>query len=495
MTYEFLLPVEPEPQMHYDFLLPLEAKRELSPADFHDYQRRAIEHQCSNPASALWLFMSAGKTIVTLTSISHLQSSGWLGPVLVVAPLTVVETVWEQQAQTWTHTRHLRFAKVIGNESQRLHQLHRKADVYLINYENIRWLVRSLVEYFLKQGRPIPFNGLVWDEITKMKNAASKRSSDFYPLLQYFKWRTGLTGTPAGNGVIDLHGQYLVLDGGHRLGVSKETFENRFTRSTGDYGREQIPGTEHVIKTLVADITLEMDEKDYLNMPDLVPVDIPIELPDRLRKTYDRLEQQLFLELDSGRDLEIENAGAKVNKCIQFAAGAVYTDTETKSWEKVHDLKLEHMDRIIEEAAGEPVLCAYQYKPEVLRMMDRYKALKPVNLTGHKNKSQVIDDWVDGKIRLMFGHPASMGHGTDRLQHRGHILVWPSLTWSLDLFDQMNARLRRQGMDMNKPVVCYRLWCPGTMDDAQRIAIAHKARNQKAIRKAVGEYRKQKGMG
>jgi hypothetical protein len=468
---------------------------DLCPDDFHPYQVRAIQHQCSMPASALWLFMSAGKSIITLTSISHLQAEGWLGPVLVVAPLTVVETVWEQQAKEWTHTRHLRFSRITGTASERLHKLHRKADIYLINYENLSWLTGALINYFLAQGRTLPFEGLVWDEISKMKNAESKRAQTFYPLLQYFKWRTGLTGTPAGNGVIDLHGQFKMLDGGYRLGVDKKSFEERFTRQAGPYGREQLAGTEDIIKTLVSDIVLEMNQKDYLDLPDIIVNDIPVELPQRLRERYDELENNLFLELDSGLELDLENAGAKTNKALQFAAGAVYTDTQTKTWEKVHDLKYEQLDRVIEEAAGEPVLAAYQFVPEALTMMKRYKELKPVNLTGHKNKAQAIDDWVAGKTRLMIGHPASMGHGTDRLQRRGHILAWGTgLNWSLELYEQFNSRLQRQGMDLNKPVIMHRIYCPGTMDDAQRLAIETKAHNQKAIREAIRSYREQKGM-
>lgn len=469
--------------------------KSLSPADFHPYQVRAIQHQCSNPVSALWLFMSAGKTVITLTSISHLQAQGWLGPVLVVAPKTVVETVWEQQAKEWSHTRHLKFAKLTGNAATRLHRLHRRADIYLVNYENLMWLAQALIDYFLKQGRNLPFDGIVWDEISRMKNAETKRVQAFYPLLQYFKWRTGLTGTPAGNGVIDLHGQFYMLDGGYRLGVSKPNFEERFTRQTGMYGREQVAGAEDIIKTLISDVVLEMDEKDYLDLPDLIVNDIPVELPPRLRAKYDELERDMFLELDSGIELDLENAGAKTAKCLQFAAGAVYLDSDTREYEVVHELKYEQIDRVIEEAAGEPVLAAYQFRMEAEIMLKRYKHLKPVMLSGHRNPAKVIDDWVKGDIRLLIGHPVSMGHGTDRLQRRGHILVWGTgLTWSLEQYLQFNARLRRQGMDKNKPVVCHRVYCPGTLDDAQRLAIFTKAHNQKAIRKAIKDYRAAKGM-
>jgi len=460
----------------------------LTPDNLHDYQRFAINHQCSKPHTNLWLDMGLGKTIITLTSIAHLQARGWLGPVLVVAPLTVVETVWQQQAQEWEHTRHLRFSRITGDQNRRTTQLLKtQADIYLINYENLMWLKNTLQHYFMRRGKAPPFNGVVWDEISKMKNSVAKRVNSVLAWLPYTKWRTGLTGTPSGNGYEDLHGQYLVLDQGARLGTSLPAYRNRWFRSAGDYRRVLQPGADQQIHALIQDITIEMSEEQYLQLPPMVVNDIWIDLPGGLRTQYQKLEDDMYFELENGLAVEVFNAAAKTNKCLQFSNGAVYLEPGEPEFEVVHDYKLEALDRILDESPGQPVLVGYAYTSDAERIMERYKSLRPVNLTKSKDKAADIQRWIKGDIRLMVGHPASMGHGVDGLQKRGNIAVWFGPNWSLELYKQFNARLRRQGQ--GRPVVCHRILTRDTLDEAVIDALASKDTTERGLRSAIRKYR------
>ncbi len=459
----------------------------LTEADLHHYQRTAIQHQCTVPFTNLWLDMGLGKTIVTLTSIATLQRKGFLGSVLVVAPLTVVETVWEQQAREWDHTRHLKFRKLTGSQGNRLSQLMAgKPDIYLINYDNLQWLGNTLHQYFIGRGKPPPFNGVVWDEISKMKRSTTKRVRSARRWLPYMKWRTGLTGTPAGNGYMDLHGQYLVLDGGTRLGTSITAYRDRWFYKEG-YRYHLFNDSEEKIHDLIADITIEMSEQEYRRLPPMITNNVYVYLQGSLRKQYDDLEQQMFVELDSGFEKEVFNAAAKTNSCLQFANGAVYREPGALDWEHVHDLKLEALSRVIDESPGQPLLVGYAYKSDAERIMKRFKDLHPVNLTDTKDKLKAIEDWKAGNIQLMLGHPASMGHGVDGLQRRGHIAVWFGPNWSLELYKQFNARLRRQGQ--GEPVVCHRILAKDTLDEAVIDAIAAKNTTEQGLRSAIRSYR------
>lgn len=465
----------------------------LKPEQLHQYQKNAVNFQCTHPSSALWLDMGLGKTVITLTSLSYLSDCGFLNGVLIVAPIRVVRLVWKQEALKWEHTSKLKFSSVTGTKDQRTRALLRKADVYLINYENLQWLSEAVNTYYIKKKRPLPFNGVVWDEISKMKNSTTKRVKSFMKVFNHFKWSTGLTGTPAANGYKDLHGQFLVLDGGHRLGTSKTAFRERFYYKAGPYKEVPYDDTEENIQKLIGDITLQMSAADYNPLPDLVTNDIMLDFSSSDRAKYEQLEQEFFFRLDNGTGVEVVNKASLTNKCLQYSNGAVYPIAGMPMWEPVHDLKLDALEDIIEEAAGQPVLCAYNYRSDAARIMERFKNLAPVNLTECKSEqalSRAMLRWKSGDLTLMIGHPASMGHGIDSLQDNGHIIVWYGLNWSLDLYEQMNARLRRQGQGV--PVICHRLLVRDTLDEAQAEALEHKATSQNDLRRSIDDYRKRK---
>ena len=466
----------------------------LSPNLLHDYQKKAVNFQCTHANSMLWLDMGLGKTVVTLTSISHLLSTGFLRGVVIVAPIRVIRLVWRQEATKWEHTKHLRFSMVAGTKDQRTRALLRPADVYLINYENLRWLAETIQTYFVKKNLPMPFNGVVWDEISKMKNSSTDRVKATKKVLDKFDWTTGLTGTPASNGYKDLHGQYLVVDKGERLGTSKTAFRTRFYHKVGPFKEVAYPDTEETIKRLIGDITLEMSAEDYNPLPDLIVNNIDLEMPPELRVKYDTMEKEFFLQLDSGAEVEMFNQASLTNKCLQFSNGAMYPVAGMPLWEPIHDLKLEALGDILDEANGQPVLCAYAYRSDAQRIMERFKDLRPINLTECKTEASLIDAmnrWKNNDCQLMIGHPASMGHGVDGLQKNGHILVWYGLNWSLDLYEQFNARVRRQGQGV--PVICHRILIRDTLDQAQALALDDKSRTQTALRNAVKQYRETKG--
>ena len=466
----------------------------LTPELLHGYQQKAVNFQCTRPNSMLWLDMGLGKTVITLTSMAHLIRTQFLRGVIIVAPIRVIRLVWRQEAAKWEHTKHLKFSMVTGTKDQRTRALLRPADVYLINYENLGWLSETIQTYFVKKDKPLPFNGIIWDEISKMKNSSTNRVKAFRKIADKFDWSTGLTGTPASNGYKDLHGQFLVVDKGERLGTSKTAFRTRFYRKVGPYKEVAYEDTEDTIKKLIGDITLEMSAEDYNPLPDLMVNDIEIEMPDDLRAKYDKMEKEFFLVLDSGKEIEAFNQASLTNKCLQFSNGAMYPIAGMPLWEPVHDLKLEALEEIIDEAQGSPILCSYAYRSDAARIMEKFKHLDPINLTECKSEASLnnaMHRWKTGDCALMIGHPASMGHGIDGLQKNGHILVWYGLNWSLDLYEQFNARVRRQGQGV--PVICHRIMCQDTLDQAQALALDDKATTQAGLRNAIKEYRKSKG--
>jgi SNF2 family DNA or RNA helicase len=462
----------------------------LTPDLLHSYQQKAVNFQCTHPNSMLWLDMGLGKTVITLTSLAHLIRTQFLRGVIIVAPIRVIRLVWRQEAAKWEHTKHLKFSMITGTKDQRTRALLRPADVYMINYENLGWLAETLQTYFVKKDKPMPFNGVVWDEISKCKNSATNRVKAVKKILDKFDWTTGLTGTPASNGYKDLHGQFLVVDKGQRLGTSKTQFKTRFYRKVGPYKEVPYEDTEDTIKKLIGDITLEMSAEDYNPLPDLMVNDVEIEMPDDLRTKYEKMEKEFFLVLDSGKEIEAFNQASLTNKCLQFSNGAMYPVAGMPLWEPVHDLKLQALEDIIDEANGSPILCAYAYRSDAARIMEKFKHLDPINLTECKSEASLTNAmhrWKTGDCSLMIGHPASMGHGIDGLQKNGHILVWYGLNWSLDLYEQFNARVRRQGQGV--PVICHRIMCQATLDQAQALALDDKATTQAGLRNAVKQYR------
>jgi len=459
-----------------------------------NYQRRAVVHQIGQPRNFLWLFMGSGKTIITLTTIAHLIEQGVIHSALVCAPLRVAQTVWEKESRKWSHTNHLTFSLIHGTAQERIRAVFRPANVYLINYENLPWLSMQLDHYFVKQGYSLPFDMLVLDESSKMKNAQSQRVQAMEPLLPYFKYRTGLTGTPATNGLIDLHGQFLMVDDGVRLGPNITDYRSNYFSSEGFGGYKYSCNKENSdhIHRQVADIVLEMKEEDYIKLPRFIVNDILVEIPRKARTLYDQLEREFFVELDSGTELEVVNEASKVNKLLQFSNGAAYTNSETREWERIHDAKLDALEDILEEAEGAPILLGYVFRTDAARIKKRFKFA--VDLTGLSGQefNKAVDDFGKGRLRLLIGHPGSMGHGTDGLQYGGSILVWFGLPWSLEYYLQLNKRLHRRGQ--GAPVRAYRILGNNTMDQAVSLALMSKDITQQDLRAAVAKYRAERGL-
>lgn len=466
-----------------------------TPDQLHGYQNRAVHHQCSMPNTMMWLDVGLGKTAVTLTSIAHLINTGVLRGVIIVAPIRVCKLVWRQEAAKWAHTNHLTFSMVTGDKDLRSRALLRPADVYLINYDNLKWLATFLHTHFISKGKQIPFNGLVWDEISKCKNSSTDRVKAFLKIEDHFDWTTGLTGTPASNGYKDLHGQYLVVDKGQRLGRGKTKFKTAFYHKEGPYVEVPFADTESRIKALISDITLEMSAADYNPLPDMIVNDVEVDFEPKEREQYEQFEKDMFMRLDSGEEIEAFNKAALMNKCLQYSQGSVYPLAGVPVWVSIHDLKLDALEDIIEESQGSPILCAYSYRSDAERIMKRFAHLNPINLTECKSDralNEAMARWKSGKCPLMIGHPQSMGHGVDGLQDAGHIIVWFGLTWSLDLYVQLNGRIRRQGQ--GKPVMCHRIMVTKTLDQVQAIALNGKADVETDLRNAIKQYRLEKGV-
>ncbi len=462
----------------------------LTLGDLHEYQRRAVQHCLTHTQAMMWLDLGLGKTITTLTALRDRMDMLQVYGTLVVAPLRVCQTVWAQEAENWEHTRGLTFSRIMGTPTQRHRAMRVRADVYLVNYENLPWLVDELVHVYLSRGQYLPFNCLVLDEITKMKNSQSKRNKALRRILPYIPYRIGLTGEPASNGYKDLFGQYLVIDGGARLGANVTQFRQEFCTRGGYMGYEwsMLPSSEEIIKRRIADITLQMSNEDYLELPPMMINDINVTLDPKTMAAYERLEKEMFIRLDSGTEVEVFNAGALTSKALQAANGALYVD-DSHDWDILHDAKLDALEDILEEAGGQPVLCLYEFKHDLARIRKRFpdsRAMGPMSLSALES---LIEDWEAGKIPLLCGHPASMGHGLN-LQYGGHTIVWYGLNWSLDLYNQANGRLMRQGQ--TRPVMVHRILAANTMDWAVRDALDDKAQTQTELKRAINEYRNRK---
>ncbi len=482
----------------------------FTPQNLHDYQRECVLHQLQHNDSMLWLQMGLGKTCVTLTAIVERMKAEQVQKVLIFGPLRVIQAVWAREARKWSHTNHLRFSVIHGNKEKRARALFANADIFLINYENMNWLAETLDHYYLSQGKAIPFQMVVYDEVSKLKNSTALRMAGgkrdrkdgrgepvqikvtgWRKLIDCFSYRTGLTGTPASNGYLDLHGQYLAVDGGERLGTHVTHYKDSYFVS--DFKGWSFTPSElgkECIESKIADITKKMDARDHLKgLPDVKVINMMVDLPDKARKAYAEMEKVLFTQLDNGRELEVFSKASVSNKLLQFCNGSPYLSSASSEFETLHDAKMEALEDIIEEAAGQPVLCSYSFTADAERIMKKFKSLKPVNLTEvpSKQTEAVINKWNRGEIKLLIGHPASMGHGVDGLQDSGSIVVWFGLNWSLELYDQMNGRIDRQGQ--KRPVSIIRILCNDTVDLAVADAIERKTDDQEGLKQALQRYR------
>jgi SNF2 family DNA or RNA helicase len=482
----------------------------LYPHQLHEYQRQAITHQLTHDDSMMWLQMGLGKTPITLTTIVDRMRAGQVQKTLIFGPLRVITSVWKREALKWEHTKHLNFSLVHGNKEKRSRALFREADIYLINYEAMNWLAETLDHYYTSQDKPLPFQMVVYDEVSKMKNSGTMRmaggtrdrkdgrgelvpikKTGWRKMLGHFKYRTGLTGTPASNGYLDLFGQFLAIDGGQRLGEYVTHYKDSYFKA--DYNGWNFKPTEvgaQMIESKISDIVISMDAKDHLDMPDCLVTNMMVDLPASARKAYEQMESEMFTELDNGSAMEVFSRSSVSNKCLQFCNGSPYVASGSLDFEILHDAKLDALEEVLEEAGGAPVLCSYSFKADAVRIMKKFKKHKPVNLTAARaiDTGAIIDRWNSGDIKLLIGHPASMGHGVDGLQESGSILVWFGMNWSLELYLQMIARLDRQGQ--TKPVSVIRILCNDTVDLAVADAIERKDDDQEGLKSAIDRYRR-----
>lgn len=481
----------------------------LNPQQLYDYQRAGVSHILTNDDAMLWWQMGLGKTIATLTAIVDRMRAGQVKKTLIFGPLRVIQSVWNTECRKWTHTNDLRCSIIHGKKDVRTRAMFINADIYLCNYEQMTWMAEMLVHHFIDKGKPIPFDMVVYDEVSKLKNANTRRMSGgrrdyqdaqgkdqvqkiigWRKVIPYIKYRVGLTGTPASNGYLDLHGQYLAVDGGKRLGEFITHYKDNYFQS--DYmGWKYVPTEEgkEKIENKIADITLKMDAAEYLDMPECKTINMMVDLPEKARKAYTDIERDMFTQLDNGSEIELFSRSSISNKTLQFCNGTPYVG-ETKEWEVLHDAKLDALEDVLEEASGQPVLCSYSFKSDAKRIMARFKKYKPVNLTEttSKNTSDVIQKWQNGEIKLLIGHPASMGHGIDGLQKTGSILVWFGINWSLELYEQMNGRLNRQGQTQTVSII--RILCKDTIDLAVADAIERKTDDQEGLKASLARYRR-----
>lgn len=437
----------------------------------HDYQTYATNFILQHPISAVFLDMGLGKSIITLTAIFDLVLDSFLiRKVLVIAPLRVARDTWPFEIEKWDHLKGMTYSVAIGTEQERKFALMRNVDVYIINRENVDWLVN-------KSGLPFDFDMVVVDELSSFKAYSSKRFKALRRVRPKVKRIVGLTGTPSGNGLMDLWAEIGILDMGQRLGRFITHYRNKFftpekRNQLVVFSYKPLPGAEDEIYRLISDITISMKNTDYIKLPELVMNEIPVWLSEKEQKVYDTMKRDLILSLE-GRDIDAANAAALSGKLLQMANGAVYD--ENGGVAHLHDRKLDALEDIIEAANGKPVLVAYWFKHDLERILNCFPAVK-------LDSAASIRRWNDGTIPLAVIHPASAGHGLN-LQAGGSTLVWFGLTWSLELYQQTNARLWRQGQ--KDTVVIHHIITKGTIDEDVIRALKRKDKVQTALIDAV----------
>lgn len=437
----------------------------------HSYQEYAIRYIETHPISALLIDMGLGKTSITLTAICNLLFDSFeVCKVLVIAPLRVAKNTWTDEIKKWEHLSTLTYSLIIGNENERLSALNEQTDIYIINRENVDWLVN-------KSGYKFDFDMVVIDELSSFKNHQSKRFKSLMKVRPLVKRIVGLTGTPSSNGLMDLFAEFKILDMGKRLGYFIGQYRNTYfkpDKMNGPivYSYKPLPNAENAIYEKISDITVSMKANEYLKMPELLTSNYVVELSNSEKKQYDKMKKSLVLEITDG-EITASNAASLSNKLCQLSNGAIYDDEQNIV--EIHDRKLETLEDIIESMNGKPLLIAYWYRHDLERIKSRFSVREI-------KTSEDISDWNDGKIPVALIHPASAGHGLN-LQNGGSTLVWFGLTWSLELYQQTNARLYRQGQ--KNAVVIQHIITKGTIDEQILKALQKKNKTQADLIDAV----------
>lgn len=445
----------------------------------YDYQKRAIEKIMTLPSVGLFLEMGLGKSVITLTAAKRLiYDELAVTRVLVVAPLMVARDTWSRECEKWDHLKDLRVSKILGSAKQRQEAVAAEADIYVINRENVAWLVRNYRSSW-------KWDMLVIDELSSFKSSKSERFRALKRIRPMFRRIVGLTGTPNPNGLMDLWAEVYLLDGGERLERTIGAYRRKYFRpgrSNGYvvYNWIPIPGADRAIPEKIKDITVSMLSKDYLQLPDRIDRIVPVTLTDEEQKVYKKLEKEHLLELDNETEVSAANAAAVMGKLLQLSGGAIYDDDGGVV--EFHQEKIKALEEII-ETSEEPVLVFYGYRHERSRILKAFEKYEPRELKTEDD----IRDWNEGKIRVLIAHPASVGYGLN-LQDGGHIIVWITLPWSLDQYQQAVARLYRQGQ--RRPVIVHHLIATGTVDERVMEALQKKNTGQAELMHLLDERRK-----
>lgn len=442
----------------------------------HDYQKYSIDFIENNPISALLLSCGLGKTSITLTAINDLMFDSFdVSKVLVICPIRVANT-WVQECKKWEHLNNLRISVAVGSEMERLRALRAKADIYVINRENVQWLIES-------SGITFNYQMVVIDEMSSFKNGKSKRCKALLQVRSKIDRIVGLTATPTSNGLMDLWSQYRILDGGKRLGRFITEYRNRYfmpDKRNGViiYSYKLLPFAEEAIYEKISDITISMKAKDHLKMPELISSEYKVYMDDTEKAQYELLKHDLVVNLEED-DITAVNAAVLSNKLCQMANGAIYTDK--KIIQNIHDRKLDALEDIVEQMNGKNFLLVYWFKHDLERIIKR---LNDIGVSYSKiDTSESIDEWNKGKIQVGLIHPASAGHGIN-LQQGGSTIVLFSLTWSLELYEQVIGRIYRQGQ-ISDTVVVQHIITDGTIDEDILRALKDKDETQASLIKAV----------
>lgn len=443
----------------------------------HDYQTYVTNFILEHPVSAVLLDMGLGKSIITLTALFDLCLDSFLiRKVLVIAPLRVAQDTWPKEIQKWDHLKGLTYSVAVGNEAERKAALRQTAFVYIINRENVTWLIEE-------SGIPFDFDMVVIDELSSFKSYQAKRFRSLLKARPSVKRIVGLTGTPSSNGLMDLWAEFRVLDMGKRLGRYITHYRAAYFQPDKRNGQvvfsyKPLPGAEDAIYEKISDITISMKATDHLKMPKQVINEVKVSLSDKEREVYDSMKNDLVVSLGD-EEIDALNAASLANKLSQMANGAVYG--EDKKIIPLHDRKLDALEDLIEAANGKPVLVAYWFKHDLERIEERlHKRHIPF---ARMDKAETIDRWNNGELPVALIHPASAGHGLN-LQAGGSTLVWFGLTWSLELYQQTNARLWRQGQHADT-VVIHHLITENTIDERIMTALNRKEKTQSALIDAV----------
>lgn len=437
----------------------------------HEYQSYATEFILSHPISAVFLEMGLGKSVITLSAIFDLCLDSFLVcKVLVIAPLRVARDTWPAEIKKWDHLKGLSYSVAVGTEKERIDALKKQSTLYIINRENVDWLVH-------KSGIPFHFDMVVIDELSSFKSYGAKRFKSLLKVRPSVKRIVGLTGTPSSNGLMGLWAEFRILDLGQRLGRYISHYRNTYFKPDKRnaqiiFSYKPLPGAEEEIYKQISDITISMKSTDYLKMPEYVRNEVFVTLSDKEWKVYSDFKEDMVANLGD-EDIDAVNAAVLSGKLLQMANGAVY-DSENKA-HVIHDKKLDALEDLIEGANGKPVLVAYWFKHDLERIKNRFPVRKI-------QSSKDIEDWNDGKIPIAVIHPASAGHGLN-LQSGGSTLIWFGLTWSLELYQQTNARLYRQGQ--RDTVIVHHIITKNTIDEDVLLALTKKEKTQDALIDAV----------